>query len=150
MKATILQGNCFEVLPTLPCILAGTSARGCCPKCGAPWERIVDVGYVKNRPSAGNDPRSRNEDRATEARGHGGWQGNNLLRDARTIGWQPTCDCGEAQTVPCTTLDPFLGSGTTAQVSLELGRACIGIDLSAEYHKLIEQRTNVTPGLALA
>src|SRR5436190_10496729 len=25
-----------------PCILAGTSARGCCAKCGAPWERITE------------------------------------------------------------------------------------------------------------
>ena len=25
-----------------PCILAGTSARGACPECGAPWERIVE------------------------------------------------------------------------------------------------------------
>lgn len=24
-----------------PCILAGTSAEGCCEKCGAPWERII-------------------------------------------------------------------------------------------------------------
>jgi len=49
-----------------------------------------------------------------------------------------------------TVLDPFLGSGTTAMVTMELGRDCIGIDLSSEYLKLADQRTNVTPGLALA
>ena len=24
-----------------PCVLAGTSAKGVCPECGAPWERMV-------------------------------------------------------------------------------------------------------------
>ncbi len=27
-----------------PCVLAGTSAKGCCPRCGAPWERITEKG----------------------------------------------------------------------------------------------------------
>ena len=49
-----------------------------------------------------------------------------------------------------TVLDPFLGSGTTAMVALELGRNAIGIELSPEYVKLARQRTNVTKGLALA
>ena len=46
-------------------------------------------------------------------------------------------------------LDPFFGSGTTGQVSLELGRSCIGIELNPDYVKLSEKRTHVTPGLAL-
>jgi DNA modification methylase len=29
------------------CILAGSSARGCCPVCGAPWTREVDISYAK-------------------------------------------------------------------------------------------------------
>src|SRR3972149_8974337 len=28
-----------------PCILAGTSERGCCPTCGKPWERVGGKGY---------------------------------------------------------------------------------------------------------
>lgn len=49
-----------------------------------------------------------------------------------------------------TVLDPFGGSGTTGQVALELGRKAILIELNPDYVKLIESRTNVTPGLALA
>lgn len=49
-----------------------------------------------------------------------------------------------------TVIDPFFGSGTTGLVATELGRNCIGIELNPEYVKLAEQRTNVTPGLALA
>ena len=48
-----------------------------------------------------------------------------------------------------TVLDPFGGSGTTGQVALEYGRKAILCELNPEYVKLIEQRTNVTGGLAL-
>jgi DNA modification methylase len=47
-------------------------------------------------------------------------------------------------------LDPFGGSGTTGMVALELGRRAVLIELNPQYVKLIEQRCNVTPGLALA
>jgi hypothetical protein len=35
--------------------------------------------------------------------------------------------------VPCTVLDPFLGSGTTAAAARRLGRNWIGIELSKDY-----------------
>lgn len=47
-------------------------------------------------------------------------------------------------------LDPFGGSGTTGQVALELGRKAVLIELNPDYEKLINNRTNITPGLALA
>ncbi|SER62083.1 site-specific DNA-methyltransferase (cytosine-N4-specific) [Azotobacter beijerinckii] len=37
-------------------------------------------------------------------------------------------------------LDPFFGSGTTGVVCNELGRECVGIELSAEYAKLARDR----------
>lgn len=48
-----------------------------------------------------------------------------------------------------TVLDPFGGSGTTAQVAIEEGRKAIIFELNADYIPLIEQRTNKTPGLHL-
>src|SRR5439155_13589531 len=30
-----------------PCIQAGTSERGCCPRCGAPWRRLVAKRSVR-------------------------------------------------------------------------------------------------------
>jgi DNA modification methylase len=44
-------------------------------------------------------------------------------------------------------LDPFMGSGTTLQVALELGRKGIGIELNAGYIALARERTNVTVGM---
>ncbi len=37
-------------------------------------------------------------------------------------------------------LDPFLGSGTTAMVSQEFGRRCIGIELNPEYIEIAKKR----------
>ena len=121
-----------EALVT-PCIKAGTSEHGVCPACGAPWKRIVRTTYVKNRPSAGEDPRSRADDRLADARGKGGWQGNNLLRIDKTIGWRPTCDCGREDRVQATVLDPFGGMDTVGVVCEKLGRRHIAIELNPNY-----------------
>lgn len=48
-----------------------------------------------------------------------------------------------------TVLDPFLGSGTTAMVAIEIGRRCVGIELNPDYANLAIERTNVTKGLPL-
>lgn len=49
------------------------------------------------------------------------------------------CDCN-AGFVPGIVLDPFLGSGTTAEVAMKLGLRYVGIELNPEYHKMIRKR----------
>jgi DNA modification methylase len=41
-----------------------------------------------------------------------------------------------------TVLDPFLGTGTTAKVALELGRKAIGYELNEDYKRLINKKLN--------
>lgn len=41
-----------------------------------------------------------------------------------------------------TVLDPFLGTGTTAKVALELGRKAIGYELNVDYKELIVNKLN--------
>ena len=134
-----------------PCILAGTSARGCCPKCGAPWERIVEPsqGYAQLLGKGYHDHKGDGIEYGLRQKGKGP-KNINGMETYKTTGWQPTCECGLTETVPCTVCDPFFGSGTTGQVALELGRHCIGIELNPQYVKLAQHRCNVTPGLALA
>jgi hypothetical protein len=57
-----------------------------------------------------------------------------------TIGWVPTCDCDEAETVPCVVYDPFGGSGTTAVVANRLGRDAVFTELNSEYCKMAKER----------
>jgi len=152
----------FATFPTeIPrrAILAGTSARGCCPKCYAPWVRVVEKGPPAPEPEhrnptkrlepgqAGNADAGNMGFRASKLSGQemGRWKAEN---PDRTTGWQPGCECGE-QPISCTVLDPFGGSGTTGQVALELARHAILCELNPEYTKVIERRTDVTPGLAL-
>ena len=49
-------------------------------------------------------------------------------------------DFAPYEPIPCTVLDPFVGSGTTAGVALALGRSALGIDLSEQYLELARER----------
>ena len=43
-----------------------------------------------------------------------------------------------------TVLDPFMGSGTTAEIAVRLGRKWAGIELNEDYIKIIKERTSQT------
>jgi len=133
-----------------PCILAGTSARGVCPVCAAPWVRITektftpqsDVGAERGvRGAAGQKPMDTSN----------GWQDTPRgTTVAETIGWRASCACGQRrEPVPAIVLDPFLGSGTTAMVAERLGRRAVGIELNPQYIAMAARRA-AQPGLMLA
>jgi len=114
-----------------PCILAGTSEKGCCVECGAPWERVVDVEYEKvGKSTVGGRGRFGPNDSS-------GFTGKpKMNRLSKTIGWIFTCKCRiPSNPIPCTVLDPFFGAGTTGLVAHKHGRNFIGIELSEEYLK---------------
>ena len=138
------NGNHFATFPPqFPEIFIrlGTSEKGCCSECGAPWVREIKSSYRKHRPSAGNDPRAAGADKFTKGNmsGHGGWQGNNLLKDVETTGWSPTCEC-DAEIVPCVVLDPFGGAGTTGLAADRLQRDAILIEINDEYVAMTKDR----------
>ena len=116
-----------------PCILAGTSALGCCPACGAAWKRSVHVSYTNPGNRRSNGPRSL--ERKKESPGFS----RRLIRFAQGDTWQSSCEC-ERTRVPATVLDPFAGSGTTLAVARRLGRRAIGIELNPDYVKLARER----------
>lgn len=146
-----------------PMILASTSARGCCPVCGAGWVRVVaKTGDRVDRWAPGASVIDAVYDDQVGA--------SSVLRTGKTavyetIDWQPGCSCfghfektpftaddpdrtwdrfvadrPVGDPVPAVVLDPFSGSGTTGAVALSLGRRYIGIELSSEYAAMSRER----------
>ena len=115
-----------------PMILAGTSAKGVCPACGAPWVRVVE----KRRLSRPELPKEHPGYRPNVY--NGSYTDINGRGDAgysvsTTTGWRPTCTCNAGESIPATVMDPFNGSGTSGRVATKLGRSYIGIDVCEEY-----------------
>ena len=91
-----ITGNTFPPALVERCVKAGTSERGCCPACGAPWVRIVE------RVDQGYDG-SRYGERAVAATGGAktggtaastlGSSNGKLVGQRETAGWRPTCQC---------------------------------------------------------
>jgi hypothetical protein len=129
-----------------PCVKAGTSERGCCPQCGAPWARVVERDRQPTRPGVESKvyavpPVAE----GSPLRSHAGDICGN--RDpmrhctmTQTAGWRPTCTCPKHDPIPCTVLDPFAGSGTTLAVAIANGRSGIGCELNPAYIALAEER----------
>ena len=91
-----------------PCIRAGTSEKGCCATCGAPWERVMG-GKIDER---GKNPLRTPKHEQEESMGlegevrigskFGGSPGWRKLpyAAAKTIGFRPTCDHYGTPTLP--------------------------------------------------
>jgi DNA modification methylase len=124
-----------------PCLLAGTSAKGVCPDCGKPWQRVLEKGQLTNE-------RSQREDTLNVVPGRDKLcRLNSVDMEAipkKTIGWEPTCQCGK-QPVPATVLDPFFGAGTTGVVAKKSKRNYIGIELNPKYIEIAEKRIKNLP-----
>lgn len=133
-----------------PCVKAGTSERGACSECGAPWVRVVDQ-QENVHPGSSHDHKTDLVGHGAHRRGDGKPAGTVMAerwkagRARTTTGWEPTCEhadpyTGSVPTVPCVVLDPFSGSGTTGAVAVRLGRSYIGIELNPEYAALSRKR----------
>lgn len=125
----------FATFPTeIPrrAIKAGTSEKGCCPACRAPWERIVERKRLWNGEEITGS--------YVSDAGKSASAGPRPNTKTKTLGWRPTCDCNAGDPVPCLVLDPFLGSGTTVAVAREMGRFGVGCELNPEYAKLAKER----------
>lgn len=123
-------GAHFATFPSkliTPMIKAGTSEKGCCSECGAPWKRVIEENKLtRERPNQYTK-------RKPGDVGIGSIMPNDCAGvETRTVGWEPSCEC-EGEVVPCIVLDPFAGSGTTNAVCITLGRNSIGIELSKDY-----------------
>jgi DNA modification methylase len=127
-----------------PCILAGTSERGVCSRCAAPWRRVTktdgETTTEKRKRLDYSEKRGAGGSLVKQNLDYAGGHGSNA-RQVTTLGWRASCNCPGTDTVPAIVLDPFLGSGTTAMVADRLGRDCIGLELRPAYAAMAQRRT---------
>lgn len=131
----------FATYPTrlvTPCILAGTSEKGCCPKCFTPWTFILKRDETKTDPGK---PRKRANAPGSELSSKSMFRTRQWSTYSYDV-WAPACKCDAGEPIPCTVLDPFHGSGTTGLVAARLNRNYVGIELNPEYIEISKKRLN--------
>ncbi|MBA3583017.1 MAG: site-specific DNA-methyltransferase [Gemmatimonadetes bacterium] len=130
-----------------PCIKAGTSEKGVCPECGAPWERVTERADALRESPAPRSVKIETTQGRSIRRGPGTTMSNSptarVSATGTTTGWRSPClccadprpdaPCIEHLPVPAIVLDPFAGSGTTGMVAQSLSRRAVLIDLNGEY-----------------
>lgn len=126
------------------CLRLGTSLKGVCSSCGAPWERSVERPKF---PRAGVVLSSTRDGGVTaqdgiERTGLSHYKYNEWLKanPPKLLGWAPTCACTPADLDRAVVLDPFVGSGTVGLVAEKLHLDWIGFDLNPDYAKDFEKR----------
>lgn len=95
------KGAHFAVFPPAlvePCILAGTSARGHCPKCSARWERTTGPAIPTGAAGSGNlARRQRPQGPDSQKWNHQAGSVPYVPSVRSTTGWAPICDCYDDQ-----------------------------------------------------
>jgi DNA modification methylase len=120
VAAEPFPGAHFAVFPCRlvePMIKAGTSERGCCAACGAPWRRVVEQQtnprriekYTAHGQHVGT---LRNDD------GIGGPGSGALTPSVRTLGWYPHCRCDGLPPLPKYPCPKKANAPTPAEVAV--------------------------------
>ena len=133
------SGAHFAVFPRKlvePCLKAGTSEKGACGECGAPWVRVIEKSDELDASAKG----STFNGGKTGTRDGGGRTQEGPRFKNKTTGWSPACS-HDAKPIPCVVMDPFYGAGTVGVVAQDMHLDCIGIELSDDYAALARKRT---------
>lgn len=120
----------FPIDLPMRCIKAGTSEKGCCPNCGAPWRRIIERTAMVIDRSERTHELGRTRSSGTMV----------SPATCKTVTWLPSCKCPLHAPVPCTVLDIFGGAATTGLAAFELGRHAVIVERKAEYIEIGRRR----------
>lgn len=134
-------------------IIQGWSPAVLCVACGEgrrPVAQQTDAAYAAERARvrARRTDQNTNRESALYAGGRTNTEGfglisNGVVKPSYAItGYACACPEPTADTRPGVILDPFGGTGTTALVAKALGRHGVSIDMSADYCRLAQWRTN--------
>lgn len=133
---------CFPVQLVEPMILAGTSDRGVCPVCGAPWVRVTEKKSSSDHTGQTGCAfeEGSNANRIALLRQRARENGGEYSNAVETTGWKPSCTYPPHVPIPATVLDPFSGSGATGVACQWHNRDYVGIELNPDYCTLQQQR----------
>ena len=130
---------CFPVQLVEPMILAGTSEKGVCPECGAPWVRLAKKTFVPQEDVKDPSKLAKGSNKGMDE--SNGWgetpRGSNSFE---TTGWAPSCSCNAGEPVPARVSDLFAGSCSTGVACYWNNRDFYGIELKHEYCELGRKR----------
>lgn len=119
-----------------PLVRAATSRHGVCPECGFQWRR-----QTKKSVTPYTDRNTKQEYTADGSGKHGNESSTlSKVTYVETIGWTPTCSCQKSDVVRPVVLDPFVGTGTTGTVAVELGCDFIGFDCNPDNIAISRER----------
>ena len=124
----------FPVRLIEPMVKAGCP-QYICKKCGTIRKRIIETRYKVHKEEP--DPKKTTEE-GRKANNFGTMRFAKATAEHYTVGWTD-CGCNAGWSAGIV-LDPFMGSGTTAVVSIELGRKWIGIELNPKYCEIAKKR----------
>lgn len=136
------------------CIKASTSDAGCCSACGACYAPVVESERIATRPGGNTKVPGRNsrffQERDPQHDGEyksdrygievGNRDPERHIAVTKVTGHRPSCSCNAGEPIPCTVLDTFGGSGTTAVVAEHLKRSWILCEINPTYAAIAEQR----------
>jgi DNA modification methylase len=115
-----------------PCVLAGCPEK-ICVDCGKPYKRVMQK---PKQLEVDRNKRSGLDDRKVG----GVLDKYNRENPPIDLGMQKQCDCETNETKAGTVLDPFGGSGTTAEVSNAHARDTVLCELSDDYIEIAVKR----------
>lgn len=147
-RAAVKHYATFPRALARPCVLAGTSEKGCCAICQAPYRRIVKRRFLDDKQGLKAVTKWQSDEALSARNGqplHSGAAGpgshHRRYYMPETVGWRRTCRCTlPGDPLPCTVLDPYAGTGTTGIVAAERGCNFIGIELDPRSVQMAYER----------
>ncbi len=147
------KGRHFATYPSTivhRCLGVSLSVHGVCPVCKTPWRRLLAKKRQPTRPGAKSKVGNVSTHDDSPYQGHRG--NRDPLRHTtvyKHVAWLSQCGCLVNHRRPelerAVVLDPFMGSGTTAQVAHHMGFDWVGIDIDERNESLLAQRLLLVP-----
>ena len=130
-----------------PCVLAGCPEK-VCVECDTPYERKMEVIEVEPKKHTNISDNRKEFDSlmgggGTSFKGHSVHfkkDGTPVVTPKKDLGFKKECQCQTNETKAGTVLDPFGGSGTTAEVANKHNRNAVLIELNEEYIEMMKAR----------